>query len=57
MPHNPPSRTAQARAFLGAPDDRVTRYAVALGYPAEGAEPRQYGGRKPTDAVVDLERY
>jgi nitroreductase len=50
-------RDAQARAFLGAPDDRVTRYAVALGYPAEGAEPRQYGGRKPTDAIVHLERY
>jgi nitroreductase len=48
---------AQARRFLGAPDDRVTRYAVALGYPAEGAEPRHYGGRKPADAVVHLEQY
>jgi len=50
-------RDAQARLFLGAPEDRVTRYAVALGYPAEGAEPRQYGGRKPADAVVHRERY
>ncbi len=50
-------RDAQARRFLGAPEDRVTRYAVALGYPAEGAEPRQYGGRKPADAVVHRERY
>jgi nitroreductase len=50
-------RDAQARRFLGAPDDRVTRYAVALGYPAEGAEPRHYGGRKPADAVVHLEQY
>lgn len=50
-------RDAQARSFLGAPDDRVTRYAVALGYPAEGAEPRQYGGRKPANAVVHREHY
>ncbi|MEX1125272.1 MAG: nitroreductase family protein [Acidimicrobiia bacterium] len=50
-------RDAQARHFLGAPDDRVTRYAVALGYPAEGAEPKRYGGRKPADAVVHLEQY
>ncbi|HLF43996.1 MAG TPA: nitroreductase family protein [Acidimicrobiia bacterium] len=50
-------RDAQARRFLGAPRDRVTRYAVALGYPAEGAEPRQYGGRKPVDALVHLEQY
>lgn len=50
-------RDAQARRFLGAPDDRVTRYAVALGYPAEGAEPRQYGGRKPAESLVHLEQY
>ena len=50
-------RDAQARRFLGAPSDRVTRYAVALGYPAEGAEPRHYGGRKPVDALVHLEQY
>jgi nitroreductase len=50
-------RDAQARHFLGAPDDRVTRYAVALGYPTEGAEPKNYGGRKPTDTVVHFERY
>ena len=50
-------RDAQARRFLGAPDDRVTRYAVALGYAAEGAAPKHYGGRKPTDTIVHLERY
>jgi nitroreductase len=50
-------RDAQARHFLGAPDDRVTRYAVALGYPAEGAGPKNYGGRKPSETVVHLERY
>jgi nitroreductase len=50
-------RDAQARHFLGAPDDRVTRYAVALGYPAQGAGPKHYGGRKPADTVVHFERY
>lgn len=50
-------RDAQARHFLGAPDDRVTRYAVALGYAAQGAAPKNYGGRKPTDTVVHFERY
>jgi len=50
-------RDAQARHFLGAPDDRITRYAVALGYAADEAEPKNYGGRKPTDTVVHFERY
>jgi nitroreductase len=50
-------RDAQARNFLGAPDERVTRYAVALGYPAEGAEPKNYGGRKPTGTLFHFERY
>src|SRR3990172_1002700 len=42
-------RDAQARLFGGAPGDGVPGSAVALGYPAEGAEPRHYGGRKPVD--------
>ncbi len=50
-------RDAQARHFLGAPEDRVTRYAVALGYAADGAEPKNYGGRKPADTVVHFDRY
>jgi len=50
-------RDAQARGFLGAPDDRVTRYAVALGYPAEGAAPKHYGGRKPAETLVHREQY
>ena len=50
-------RDAAAREFLGAPDKSVTRYAVALGYPAEGAEPRRYGGRKPQDEVIHFGRY
>jgi nitroreductase len=50
-------RSGQAREFLGAPDRAETRYAVALGYPAAGAAPSRFGGRKPTEAVVRHERY
>ena len=50
-------RSGQAREFLGAPDGTETRYAVALGYPAAGASPRQYGGRKPAETVVRYEHY
>jgi len=46
-----------ARAFLGAPEGTVTRFAVALGYPAEGAAPRRFGGRKPGAAVIRWESY
>ena len=50
-------REAQMRAFLGVPDDRVARYAVALGYPAPGAQARHHGGRKPEQSIVHRERY
>ena len=50
-------RSGQARGFLGAPDRVETRYAVALGYPAVGAAPSRFGGRKPTEAVVRYEHY
>jgi nitroreductase len=50
-------RSGQAREFLGAPDGVETRYAVALGYPAAGATPSRFGGRKPAEAVVRHERY
>lgn len=50
-------RSAEARRFVGAPEGTETRYAVALGYPAAGAAPRRFGGRKPTEAVVRYERY
>jgi nitroreductase len=50
-------REAQARSFLGVPEDRVARYAVALGYPAPGAKARQYGGRKAGDALFRRESY
>ncbi|MGH8949487.1 MAG: nitroreductase family protein, partial [Acidimicrobiia bacterium] len=50
-------RSAQAREFLGAPEETETRYAVALGYPAAAAAPGRFGGRKPTEAIVRHERY
>jgi nitroreductase len=50
-------RSADARRFLGAPEGTETRYAVALGYPAAGAAPSRFGGRKPTEAVVRYEHY
>jgi len=45
-------RSDDARDWLGAPEGSRVRYAVALGYPGDGAEPRRYGGRKPTTEVV-----
>jgi len=50
-------REDEAREFIGAPTDRVIRYAVALGYPAEGAAPRRSGGRKSSEEVVKHGRY
>lgn len=50
-------RDAEARRFLGAPDNTVTRYAVALGYPRNDAEPRKFGGRKPTEEVIRSDQY
>ena len=50
-------RDSDAREFLGAPADTVTRYAVALGYPSNDAEPRKFGGRKPAEQVIRSEQY
>lgn len=50
-------RDEDARRVVGAPDDRRTRYAVALGYPTEDAHPRRIGGRKALRAVVNREHY
>ena len=46
-----------AREFLGAPAKSTTKYAVAMGYPTEDAEPRRYGGRKDAKQVVKLDHY
>jgi nitroreductase len=50
-------REARAKEFLGVPEDRVARYAVALGYPAPGAKARHYGGRKSRDALFHQDSY
>ena len=43
--------------FLGASKGSIARYAVALGYPAENAEPRNRGGRKKAAKVIKLDSY
>lgn len=50
-------REKDAREFLGAPDGTRTRYAVALGYPASDAKPRNFGGRKTADTVFKVDHY
>ncbi len=40
-----------AAEVLGLPEGRRCRYAIAVGYPAESAEPAKFGGRKPVDEV------
>jgi nitroreductase len=50
-------RERDAAAFLGIPEGASARYAVALGYPVDGAQPRRFGGRKPSADVVKLDRY
>jgi nitroreductase len=47
-------REKDAAEFLGI-SDGVVGYAVALGYPADDAKPRNYGGRKPAADVVKLD--
>ena len=48
-------RGEDAARFLGVPDDRVTRYGIALGYPADNAAPARMGGRKPAADVIRLD--
>src|SRR5690606_15407150 len=50
-------RDGDVRRLLDVPDDRRTRYGVALGYPTEEAKPRRYGGRKAPDDLVHRETY
>lgn len=49
-------REKDAAAFLGVADGAVARYAVSLGYPADDARPRSFGGRKPAADVVKLDK-
>ncbi len=50
-------READARDILGLPEGARCRYAVALGYPADDAEPRNFGGRKPMGDVAYRNRH
>jgi nitroreductase len=50
-------RADEARVFIGAPEGAVARYAIALGYPADGAAPSRFGGRKKTYTIVRREHY
>lgn len=50
-------REEEAAALLGVPDGALARYAIALGYPAAGARPRRFGGRKGAADVVRLNSY
>ena len=49
-------REEGARDFLGASRSAKVRYAIALGYPAEGAKPRRFGGRKKPTKVIKLDQ-
>lgn len=50
-------RDADAAEYLGVREGAIARYAIALGYPAEDAAPRKFGGRKPAADVVRLDSY
>jgi len=50
-------REEQAHEVLGLPEESRCRYAVVLGYPAPEARPARFGGRKPLDEIVHLDRY
>lgn len=50
-------RDKDAAVFLRVPDGAVARYAVALGYPGDDANPRNFGGRKPAAEVVKIDSY
>jgi len=49
-------RDEGARGFVGAPEGAQARYGIALGYPAPSSRPRKMGGRKPSEAVIRLDR-
>lgn len=50
-------RDFDAGSQLGVPDGAVARYAIALGYPAADARPRNFGGRKKAAKVVKMNSY
>lgn len=48
-------RDRDAAVYLGVPDDSISRYAIAFGYPGDDAKPRNFGGRKKAAEVVRLD--
>lgn len=50
-------REELAAEVLGLPGTARTRYAVAVGHPATGAEPGRMGGRKPLETLTHENRY
>lgn len=50
-------RDADAAAVLALPVGARCRYAVTLGYPADGSSPADFGGRKPLRELVHWDRY
>ena len=50
-------RDHQVAAVLDLPDGARCRYAVAVGYPADDAAPRRFGGRKPMGDVAYHNRH
>ena len=50
-------RDRDAASYLGVPDSKTARYAIALGYPSGSAQPRRFGGRKDASEVIKYDRY
>jgi len=50
-------REDEVGSVLGLPDGTRCRYAIALGYPADDAEPARFGGRKPMDEIAYRNRH
>lgn len=48
-------RQEDAREYLGLPEGRITRWGVSMGYPSPDAQPRKFGGRKPSDDVIHFD--
>ncbi|MDP3984223.1 MAG: nitroreductase family protein [Acidimicrobiia bacterium] len=50
-------RSEDAAAVLGLTEGRRSRYAISMGYPADGAAAGRMGGRKPTSEFIHYDRY
>ncbi len=50
-------REDEVGSVLGLSEGARCRYAIAVGYPADDAEPARFGGRKPMDEVAYRNRH